>query len=80
MPLLPTSIAATPSFQAAALTPDSTYVGFKSMSGQLAQTDPTLLGRTDSKPVNVMINAELMRDGLPQDERGWTQAPNVPGR
>ena len=37
------------------LTPDSTYSRAKSTSGALAQTDPALLGRTDSTPVNVML-------------------------
>src|SRR5438270_5144602 len=37
------------------LTPKSTYVGAKSLSGYVAQTDPSLLGRTDSTPINVMI-------------------------
>jgi hypothetical protein len=47
--------ASQPKFQAAPLTPDSTYVGAKSTSGSLAQTDPSLLGRTDATPVNVLI-------------------------
>ncbi|HUH92543.1 MAG TPA: S8 family serine peptidase [Casimicrobiaceae bacterium] len=37
------------------LTPDSTYSRPKSTSGALAQTDPALLGRTDSTPVNVLL-------------------------
>ena len=47
--------ASQPKFQAAPLTPDSTYIGAKSTSGSLAQTDPSLLGRTDATPVNVLI-------------------------
>src|SRR5438045_1636914 len=39
----------------APLTPDSTYTRAKSTSGALAQTDPALLGRTDSTLVNVLI-------------------------
>ncbi len=42
-------------FTATPLTPDSTFVGAKSTSGAIAKSDPTLLGRTDSAPVNVMI-------------------------
>ena len=46
-------------FSAAALTPDSTYAAPKSTSGALAQTDPALLGRTDSTPVNVLIKYDF---------------------
>ena len=42
-------------FTASSLTPDSTYSAAKSDSGQLAQTDPSLLNRSDSTPVAVMI-------------------------
>jgi hypothetical protein len=41
------------------LTPDSTFTGDKTASGMVAQTDPSLLGRTDSTPVNVMIKYDL---------------------
>src|SRR5215831_2473031 len=41
------------------LTPDSTYSRPKSSSGALAQTDPALLGRTDSTPVNVLIKYDF---------------------
>jgi hypothetical protein len=37
------------------LTPDSTFSAGKSTSRSIAQTDPALLGRTDSAPLNVMI-------------------------
>jgi hypothetical protein len=43
------------SFTAAPLAADNTVDGAKSDSGRLAETDPSLLGRTDSTPVNVMI-------------------------
>jgi len=46
---------APPSFTASALTPDSTYTSDKSTSSSVAQTDPSLLGRTDSAPVSVML-------------------------
>ena len=47
---------ATPTkFTATQLTPDSTYTGAKSTSGSLAQTDPSLLGKTSTAPVNVLI-------------------------
>jgi hypothetical protein len=49
----------TSTWRATALTPDSTYTGFKSQSATLAQTDPTLLGRTDSAPVNVLVKYDL---------------------
>ncbi len=42
-------------FTATSLTPDSTFVGAKSVSGAIARSDPALLGRTDATPVNVMI-------------------------
>ncbi len=42
-------------FQATPLTPESTYVGTKSPTAKIAQTDPALLGRTDSTLINVMI-------------------------
>ena len=42
-------------FTATPLTPDTTFVGAKSASGAIAKSDPALLGRTDSTPVNVMI-------------------------
>src|SRR3954464_466332 len=50
---------AKPNFTATSLTPDSTYEGFKSDSGSLAKTDPSLLGRTDATPVNVMIKYDF---------------------
>src|SRR3954452_13299245 len=40
---------------ASGLTPDSTFSAAKSDSGHLAQTDPSLLGSSDSSPVAVMI-------------------------
>jgi Subtilase family/PA domain/Fibronectin type-III domain len=46
-------------FTASPLTPDSTFTGAKSDSGQLAQTDPTLLGQTGSQPVAVMIKYDF---------------------
>src|SRR5262245_60531716 len=36
-------------------TPDSAFTGGKSQSGQVAKTDPSLLGRTGSNPINVII-------------------------
>jgi hypothetical protein len=44
------------------LLPDSTYSAPKSTSGALAQTDPALLGRTDSTPVNVLIKYDFDGD------------------
>ncbi len=46
-------------FSAAALAPDSTYTAPKSRSGALAQTEPRLLGRTDSPLVNVLIKYDF---------------------
>ena len=45
----PTQFTATP------LTPDSTFSSAKSPTGKVTQTDPALLGRTDSTPINVVI-------------------------
>jgi hypothetical protein len=42
-------------FTATPLTPDTTFSVAKSVTGRLAQTDPSLLGRTDSTPINVLI-------------------------
>jgi subtilisin family serine protease len=49
----PSKLAFTP------LTADATFVGDKSVSGALAQTDPSLLGRTGSNPINVMIKYDV---------------------
>ncbi|MGZ6950295.1 MAG: S8 family serine peptidase, partial [Ilumatobacteraceae bacterium] len=46
------------SFTATALVPDSTISVAKSASGRLAQTDPTLLGRTDATPINVVVKLD----------------------
>jgi hypothetical protein len=43
----------------AGLTPDSTYSAPKSASGSIAKTDPALLGRTDSTPINVLIKYDF---------------------
>src|SRR5258706_6457161 len=51
--------ASRPHFTATALTPDSTEVGTKAPSAAIAETDPSLLGRTDSSPLNVMIKYDL---------------------
>ena len=48
-----------PNFTATPLTPDSTYSVEKSPSGNLAETDPSLLGRTDATPVQVMIKYDF---------------------
>ncbi len=45
-------------FTAQALTPTGSVTGFKSPSSRLAQTDPSLLGRTDSTKVHVMIKLD----------------------
>ncbi|HEY7624239.1 MAG TPA: S8 family serine peptidase [Candidatus Limnocylindria bacterium] len=42
-------------FTATPLTPDSTFSVVKSVTGRLAQTDPSLLSRTDSTAINVLI-------------------------
>src|SRR4030095_1334366 len=42
-------------FTAKPLTPASTYAGGKSLGRNVAQSDPSLLGRTDSTRINVMI-------------------------
>ncbi len=48
-----------PNFTATPLEPDSTFSASKSPSGNLAQTDPALLGRTDASPVTVMIKYDF---------------------
>ncbi len=55
----PTPKAPKRTFTATALTPDGTPIEApKSKSGQLAQSDPSLLGRTDSSLVNVMVKLD----------------------
>ena len=51
--LKPSDLTATP------LTPSSQYQDVKSITTRIAQTDPTLLGATSSKPVNVMIKYDF---------------------
>ena len=46
-------------FTATSLTPDSTFSASKAPSANLAQTDPSLLGRTDATPVSVMIKYDF---------------------
>jgi hypothetical protein len=45
-------------YTATALTPTSTIVSEKSASGQIARSDPALLARTDTTPVNVMVKLD----------------------
>ena len=45
-------------FTSTPLSPDSTIKAAKSSSGQLAQSDPALLGRTDSTPVHVVVKLD----------------------
>ena len=45
-------------FAATPLSPDSTIPSAKSSSGQLAQSDPSLLGRTDATPVHVVVKLD----------------------
>jgi subtilisin family serine protease len=65
--------AAAPKFTAQPLTPDSTFAGFKSDSGQLAQSDPALLGRTDRALVNVMVKYDF--DGTASYKGGLSGLP-----
>ena len=46
-------------FQAASLTPDSTFTGSKSQTGYLARTDPALLGRTDATRINIFVKYDF---------------------
>ena len=46
-------------FAASPLTPDTTFEGAKSSTGYLAKTDPTLLGKTSSAPVNVILKYDF---------------------
>src|SRR4051812_7941168 len=41
------------------VTKGSTFEGAKSLSGSIARTDRTLLGRTDSKLVNVVVKYDV---------------------
>jgi subtilisin family serine protease len=51
--------AQTPTFTATALEPDGAPIeGAKSLVGKIAQSDPALLGRSDSTPVNVMVKLD----------------------
>jgi hypothetical protein len=45
-------------YTARALTADSRVEGSKSRTGNLAQSDPSLLGRTDATPVNVVVKLD----------------------
>ena len=45
-------------FTATGLSPSSTETSAKSASGQLATTDPSLLGRTDATPINVVVKLD----------------------
>ena len=47
--------ASKPKFTAKPLSAVSTFSGSKSVSGGIAQTDPSLLGRSDSTPLDVLI-------------------------
>jgi hypothetical protein len=51
--------ASKPKLTGSSLSPLSTYSAVKSVTGALAQTDPALLGRTDSKRVDVMIKYDI---------------------
>ncbi|HET7027037.1 MAG TPA: S8 family serine peptidase [Candidatus Limnocylindrales bacterium] len=54
------AVAGDPSrFSATPLSADSTFTAPKSASGALAKTDPSLLGRTDSKRVNVLVKYDV---------------------
>ena len=46
------------SFTATALTPSEIIEASKSLTGGLAESDPSLLGRTDATPVNVMVKLD----------------------
>jgi subtilisin family serine protease len=51
--------AQTPTLTATALEPDGAPIqGAKSLVGKIAQSDPALLGRSDSTPVNVMVKLD----------------------
>jgi subtilisin family serine protease len=64
------------------LKPTSTATGAKSPSGELAQTDPSLLGRTDSRPVNVMIKYDFDASASYTGDLAGLQAtsPRVTGK
>ena len=72
-----------PSFTATPLVPVSRVEGFKSASGQLAQTDESLLGLRSDAPVNVVVKLDYdsvaayagLIDGLPATSPSVTGEP-----
>ena len=72
-----------PSFTATPLVPVSRVEGFKSASGQLAQTDESLLGPRSDEPVNVVVKLDYdavasyagQIDGLPATSPSVTGEP-----
>ena len=72
----PTQFTATP------LTPDSTFVGAKSTSGAIAQTDPALLGQDRCDPGQRDDQVRLRRDGVVHRRRRGLAAtsPRVTGK
>ncbi|MCU1365966.1 MAG: peptidase and in kexin sedolisin [Ilumatobacteraceae bacterium] len=69
-------------FTATGLSPSSTAVGAKSTTGRLAETDPTLLGRTDATPVNVVVKLDYdATASYTGDVEGFAAtSPRVTGR
>ena len=51
--------ASEPSYEATPLTPDATIVAADTASGRIAQSDPSLLGRTDDTLVHVLVKYDL---------------------
>ena len=47
-----------PDLTATPLPPDETIDGTKSLTSRIAETDPSLLGRTDSAPVEVIVKLD----------------------
>jgi len=69
-------------FTAKALVPTSTVTAAKSASGRLAQSDPSLLTRTDAAPVNVMVKLDYDAAASYQGDLPGLAAtsPSVTGR
>jgi hypothetical protein len=76
------STAASGKLTATAITPTSTLTAPKSTSGKLAQSDPSLLGRTDSTRVNVMVKLDYdATASYTGDVAGYAAtSPSVTGR
>ena len=74
--------AAPAGLKATALTADNTVTAAKSTSGRLATSDPELLGRTDTAPVNVVVKLDYDATASYQGDLSGLAAtsPSVTGK